>query len=134
MAERHLDAAEAVVRLSYPHVHTTPDGASHFQDIAVPMAPVAYLAGIPLVDAAPPQPVTALQFLRLEAGYTSDWHPAPRRQFVMVLTGALELTVGDGETRCFGPGSVFLVDDTTGTGHQTCAVGSEDCLWVTVAY
>ena len=47
----------------------------------------------------------------------------------------MELTVSDGETRQFGPGSVFLVEDTagTGTGHQSRAVGSEDCVFVTVS-
>ena len=47
----------------------------------------------------------------------------------------MELTVSGGETRQFGPGSVFLVEDTAGTGkgHQTRAVGSEDCIFITVA-
>jgi hypothetical protein len=52
---------------------------------------------------------------------------------VLVLSGAAELTVADGEVRSFGPGSVFLVEDTTGMGHQTRAVGSEQCVFVTVA-
>jgi quercetin dioxygenase-like cupin family protein len=133
MTERRVDAVEPAVRLSYPRVHTTPDGASHFQDIAVRMSPAVYVAGIPLVDVATTQSATALTFSRLEAGYTSDWHPAPRQQFVLTLTGAMELTVSDGETRSFGPGSVFLVEDTAGDGHQTRAVGSEECLFVTVA-
>jgi hypothetical protein len=133
MTELHQDAVEAAIRLSYPRVHATPDGASHFEGIAVPMAPAVYVANIPLVDVAISQTVTELQFARLEAGYKSDWHPAPRRQFVLVLSGALELTVADGETRSFGPGSIFLVEDTTGTGHQTRAVGAEDCVIVTVA-
>jgi quercetin dioxygenase-like cupin family protein len=124
---------EAGVRLSYPRVHTTPDGASRFQEIPVPMAPAVYVAGIPLVDVSARQLATGVQFARVEAGYTSDWHPAPRRQFVLVLSGALELTVADGETRSFGPGSVFLVEDTTGAGHQTRAVGSGECVFVTVA-
>lgn len=126
-------ATDAAVRLTYPRVHASPDGETHFQDIAVPMVPAVYLVGIPLVDVAESYPVTALTFARLEAGYTSDWHPAPRRQFVLTLTGAMELTVTDGEVRRFGPGSIFLVEDTTGKGHRTRAVGRDDCVFVTVA-
>jgi hypothetical protein len=131
-----VDAAptEAAVRLTYPRVQAAPDGATHFQDIPVLMTPAVFVPGIPLVDVAEPHPVTALTFARLEAGYDgSDWHPAPRRQFVLVLTGAMKLTVSDGEVRWFGPGSVFRVEDTTGKGHQTRAVGTEDCLFVAVA-
>ena len=133
MTEHRPDAVEAEVRLSYPRVHTTPDGESHFQDVPVSMAPAVYVAGIPLVGVASPQPATALQCARVEAGYTSDWHHAPRRQFVLTLTGVMELTVSDGEVRCFGPGSVFLVEDTAGAGHQTRAVGPDECVFVTVA-
>jgi len=69
----------------------------------------------------------------LARGFAPDWHPAPRRQFVVLLTGAAQITVSDGETRSFRRGSVFLVEDTVGTGHQTRALGSDECLYVTVA-
>ena len=48
-----------------------------------------------------------------------DWHPAPRRQYVIILTGQLEIGLGDGTTRRFGPGDARLVEDTTGQGHTT---------------
>ena len=127
-------ATVATIRLTYPRVYASPDGETHFQDIAVPMTPAVFVPGIPLVDVAEPHPVTALTFARLEAGYDGrDWHPAPRRQFVQTMTGAMELTVTDGEVRCFGPGSIFLVEDTTGKGHQTRALGTEECVFVAVA-
>ncbi len=37
-----------------------------------------------------------------------------------------EVTASDGEKRRFGPGSIVLLDDTTGKGHQTRAVGTID--------
>jgi hypothetical protein len=134
MTDQDRDAAAAGTPLRYPRVYTAGDGATHFEDIEVAMAPAVYVPGIPLVDVALPHAVQALTFSRLVAGYSSDWHPAPRRQFVLTLAGAMELTVSDGEARCFGPGSVFLVEDTTGAGHQTRAVGAEPCVFVTVAY
>lgn len=136
MSDVESRATEAASRLTYPRVYPSPDGETHFQDVAVPVAPEVYVPGIPLVGVGEPHPVTALTFTRLEAGYTSDWHPARCRQFVSIMAGVMELTVTDGETRQFGPGSVFLVVDAPGTGkgHQTRSVGSEDCLFFTVAF
>src|SRR5207248_9377721 len=50
---------------------------------------------------------------------------APRRQFVAAFTGTAELTASDGEARRFGPGARFSVEDLTGEGHRTRAVGNE---------
>jgi hypothetical protein len=97
------------------------------------MAPAVYVPGIPLVDVAKPEPVTALTFSRLEPGYISDWHPAPRRQFVLIASGSVELTATDGETREFGPGSVFFVEDINGKGHKTRVLGPHACVFITVA-
>ena len=44
----------------------------------------------------------------------SDWHIAPRRQYIFVLSGAMEIGSGDGTMRRFGPGDVVLADDLTG--------------------
>src|SRR5437870_989233 len=65
----------------------------------------------------------------LRLTYTSDWHPAPRRQFVVLLTGAVEVTVSDGETRPFGPGSVFLVEDIAGAGRREPVGGLGGHSW-----
>jgi hypothetical protein len=118
--------------MNYPRIFTTADGKTHFGDIAVEMTPGVYVPGIPLVDMAGWTPVTALIFSRLAAGYDSDWHPPPRRQFVIVLTGTAQLTVSDGEVRQFGPGAIFLVEDLTGKGHKTRAVGSDEVVFVTL--
>jgi hypothetical protein len=73
-------------------------------------------------------------FLRIPRGYRADWHPAPSRRFVMVLSGTAEIEVGDGDRRMFGPGSVVLMTDTTGRGHRTNALANQDVflVWVPV--
>ena len=45
------------------------------------------------------------------------WHTAPRRQWCMTLSGTVEIGVGDGTVKTFGPGDVFLAEDVTGQGH-----------------
>ena len=51
-----------------------------------------------------------------------DWHVAPRRQFIITLSGEVEIGLGDGTLRRFGAGNVMLADDLTGKGHTTHAV------------
>ena len=53
-----------------------------------------------------------------EASVTEP-HNAPRRLFIVQIDGTVEVEASDGEKRVFGPGSVLLVEDTTGKGHVT---------------
>ena len=64
-------------------------------------------------------------FLRAAPGWFGDWHPTPARQFMCVLSGVLEVSVSDGETRRMTPGTIILLEDTAGRGHATRVV-SED--------
>jgi hypothetical protein len=57
--------------------------------------------------------------------WDGSWHTTPKRWFVVTLAGAMEITTSDGEARCFGPGSLVLLDDTTGKGHNTRVVGAD---------
>ena len=54
-----------------------------------------------------------------------DFHQAPRRQFVIILTGAVEIECGDGTVRRLGAGDVLLADDTTGQGHISREVSGD---------
>ena len=56
--------------------------------------------------------------------YFVDWHNAPRRQFVVNLSGEVEIEVSDGAIRRFGPGSILLAEDVTGKGHISRGVGT----------
>ena len=59
-------------------------------------------------------------------------HPAPRRQLVIVLRGALEVTTTAGDVERFGAGDCLLTDDVTGNGHLTREVGDEPLASVIV--
>ena len=73
-----------------------------------------------------------ISFREWPAGQFLDWHPAPRRQFVIILSGQLEIGCGDGSKHVFGPGDARLVEDTTGKGHTTRQLGNEPCVTATV--
>ena len=67
-----------------------------------------------------------MPFFVAPSGWFGDWHPTPRRQIFFCLSGEVEAQVSDGEVRRFGAGSIVLLEDTTGKGHVSRVVSSED--------
>ena len=107
----------AIVRL-----YTGDDGQSHMEELDPASHP----------DLTSMQDATGIQFRVTEAGRFSDWHNAPRRQYIIVLSGEMEIGLDDGTLRTFGPGDVLLAEDLTGQGHTTRAVGESDRVAATV--
>ena len=103
-------------------LYTGPDAQSHIEPID--LAKVKdWTAGLA---------TTKISFSEWPVGRDLDWHPAPRRQFVIILSGRLEIGLGDGTSQVFGPGDARLVEDTTGKGHTTKVVGNERCVTATI--
>ena len=70
-------------------------------------------------------PATGIIFRETSPDYDLDWHPAPRRQYIINLDGGVQITASDGESRIIGAGEVLLVEDTTGKGHLSKSVGGK---------
>lgn len=117
---------QQTARLTYWHIYADDEGISHFRQSALSFnpAPVPGLDDPPL--AATLSEVSGATFLRLAPSQVEDWHPAPRRVFLVVISGISEVTVGDGTVKRFGPGDVVLMDDTSGAGHVTRSVGEDE--------
>jgi quercetin dioxygenase-like cupin family protein len=99
-------------------IYTGSDGESHFEDIEVKLNEVLPAAGV---------------YFRIgAAGQVQDWHPAPRRQYVITLSGEAEIEISDGSKRRFGPGDAVLAEDTTGRGHITRVVGDRPRFYVSI--
>ena len=47
-----------------------------------------------------------------------DYHVAPRRQWVIIVSGIIEVDCAGG-CRRFGPGDILFMDDLEGKGHIT---------------
>jgi hypothetical protein len=99
-------------------IYTGADGHSHFEEIEVEIGKLQTGEGIVFRHAPP--------------GDVQDWHPAPRRQYVITLSGQGEIETSDGTKRRFGPGAIMLADDTTGRGHITRVVSAESRLYVMI--
>ena len=120
--------------LGYTVVFSDQQGVTHFREETLPwqtsQTPDRRLPAslTPYLDAQ------KVGFLRLPVGFDADWHPAPSKRFVVLLSGTMELEVGDGQRRTFAAGSIVLVTDVAGRGHRTINIGTEDALaiWVPV--
>jgi hypothetical protein len=119
----------AASTLSFIRLYTDSNGISHFRDEVLQLEKQGEgpLAAHGLGD------VNGATFAMLKAGATEDWHVAPRRQIVLCLRGLVEITAADGEKRLVRPGQFMLLDDTSGKGHVTRVLGSEDHVALMIA-
>jgi hypothetical protein len=62
-------------------------------------------------------PVAHMRFRRRDISMPIGYLNAPERQFAVVLAGAVEVEVGEGERRRFSPGSIIFAEDLEGEGH-----------------
>jgi hypothetical protein len=69
---------------------------------------------------------------RSPPGRVNDWHTASRRQYIVTLSGHAELVLSGGQTLKVGPGDIELAEDTTGKGHITRTVGTEDRVSIAI--
>ncbi len=118
--------------MKYTRIYTDSNGESHFEDVEVELKQVDFAPPAPPVFLSSFSPATQYAFISGPAGWYGDWHPAPQRQVFFYLSGELEAEVSDGEVRRFGPGSVVLVEDTTGKGHTSRVVGASSVLMAVV--
>ena len=111
------------------NLYTDAQGQSHFRDIEVEWAEEG-----PAGKLSKRLPATGIIFRETRAEYDLDWHPAPRRQYIVNLDAGVQITASDGEVRVIGAGEVILVEDTTGKGHLSKAVENKirNCIFVPV--
>ncbi len=113
--------------MAFVRVYTGADGQSRFEDMEVPFQP-----SDSTVSGSFRRNATAVNFRRQPVGLVQDWHAAPRRQYIITLTGLAEIEVGSGEVRRFERGDVLLADDLTGKGHVTRVIGTEPRISVAI--
>ena len=104
-------------------------GESHFQDVEVRLDEATRAGRL-----SARVPVTGLIFREVPADYDLDWHPAPRRQYIVNLPARVEITATDGQARRIGAGQILLVEDTWGKGHLSKALDGKlrHCLFITL--
>jgi hypothetical protein len=104
-------------------IYTGDDSQSHFEDVEIAMVDIPTEATGGVMRSAV-QSAKSISFRYAPADSLVDWHPAPRRQYVINISGEVEYEMRDGTKRRFGPGSILLCEDLTGGGHVSRGIGN----------
>jgi hypothetical protein len=115
-------AAQHRTEIGVTRLFTGPDGQTHAETTNVKLMPDGDVGAMrsELIR------VSGLRFGLNPGSYSHDWHPAPRRQYVITLSGREEIEIAGGKKIMVGPGHILLAEDVTGKGHISRGVGTED--------
>jgi len=121
--------AAGLIPAAFTRVYATKDGHSHFEEIDLRGDTRSVDYAELVATFSEPFEADRLMFRHVvREASADDPHNAPRRQFIVMMTGVCEIETSDGEVRRFGPGSVILVEDLEGYGHITRRIGDDDRL------
>src|SRR5215469_1591686 len=115
--------------MRYLRIYAGADGSSRFEDCELNGKLTEFASGIPPVLLSGPFACAGILFVesppQLGDDFKPEAHVTPRKQWVIVTSGRFAITVSDGTRKEVGPGSVILLEDTTGRGHLTTPVTAE---------
>jgi hypothetical protein len=94
-------------------------GLSHFDSFEIEREMTKFAP--PALPFPVSETIPALRFvlLRLPTGWIGEPHPTPARQMLFCLGGSVRVTPGIGESVAICVGDAWLMEDTTGAGHET---------------
>lgn len=90
------------------------------------MAYSDYAPPAPLIAVSSSQKATGICCIGFPPGWYGQYHPAPVHQWMLVMSGTVELGVTDGSMRTFPTGTILYLDDKGSKGHTTRVIGDED--------
>lgn len=92
-------------------LETGPDGRARFRDEAVPLTEGTAQAMLSVL-----MPSGGSQLRHSPVGFRSQFHCTVTPQWVVILSGFMEIGLQDGSSRVFGPGDHFYSADTLPEG------------------
>ena len=110
----------------FTRIVTDDGGGSAFEEDEIPLQTQRVAENLPPLLVGTVPAISAAVYVT-GGIFTSDPHPvphrAPRKQWVVIIRGFLEVEVTDGSRRTFGPGDLVRAEDTDGAGHITRRAG-----------
>jgi hypothetical protein len=120
----HIDKELVITQSRRPvkvtRVYTGPDGQSHAEEIVVKMLP-----GADATESSEQMNVSGMRIRRTPPNYVFKG-TAPRRMYVITLSGRAEIELADGKKVPIDRDHIVLLEDLTGKGRVLRGVGSED--------
>jgi quercetin dioxygenase-like cupin family protein len=78
--------------VAFTRLYKGSDGQTHAERTEARFVPRADGIGL-----SPQVKATGFFYVKLPAGHVQEWHPAPRRQYVIGVSGRAEIELADGE-------------------------------------
>ena len=103
------------------------DGESHIDTFALPRT-----GGVPGRSVQSRLFATDVELGDSLPGTFIDWHGVSTPRLMIILSGQMEIGLGDGSKHILRQGDIVLAADTTGRGHTSRAIGTETIRVLTV--
>ncbi len=116
----------------YLHVFGDDDGTTHFKNVEYSLTPGDYAPPAPPLEISARTPASGVVLIGFPAGWYGDYHPAPKKQWMIFLSGEFEIGVSDGDKRILKPGTVVLADEVGSKGHTTRVLGEQAAMIMAV--
>ncbi len=99
--------------MNLTRIYLGEDGVSHFEDLEVG------LKHFEVGDLSRRLFPASMAFRISEPELLVDWHTTPCKRMIVVIQGLVQVEVGHGAIKRFGPGELCLAEDVDGPGHKT---------------
>jgi quercetin dioxygenase-like cupin family protein len=118
--------------LKYYRIFNDSMGESHIDEVEVKQSNIS--SPIPPLKMSQNFPAARYSFVTFPPKCDMGWHVAPAKQFAVMVSGIFEAESSDGNKVQLGPGSVCIMEDFTGKGHNAKNVGDgeAECLFIQV--
>ena len=109
------------------------DDRSYFADDTMAFEVKAFAPPSGPIGVSPVTEAKTFLLTTADRSWVTDWHPTPRRQYVIMLAGSITVEVESGEKRMFKRGDILLLEDTRGRGHDSHVVSDEPAMFAMIA-
>ena len=113
------------LKFKYIKIFADEKKETHFKDVEVPLKEADYAPPAPPLGVSPHENATGTITVGFPSGWFGDFHPAPKRQWMIITSGALEIGVSDGEKRTLPTGTIAYMNEAGSKGHSTRVVSDE---------
>jgi quercetin dioxygenase-like cupin family protein len=116
------------MNLKYVKIYADENRETHFQDMEIPLKDADYAPPAPPIAVSPHENATGVCAIGFLPGWFGDFHPAPKHQWMMIMSGTLEIGVSDGEKRQLSAGTIAFLEEAGSKGHSTRVIGDEESI------
>jgi hypothetical protein len=108
-----------ITQVKVHRLRANESGLSRFDAFEIDREMMAFAPPALPFPVSKPIPASRFVLLQLPVGWVGERHPTPARQMLFCLAGGVRVIPGIGAPVTIKTGDVWLMEDTTGGGHET---------------